>query len=202
MSVTEATPPKEPIPQSLHDQALDNLRYIRATMEGAEGFTGVSGWGEMLVGATALVATAVTAAFPSAWLNIWSIELGVAIVISVISMLRKANATGVSLLSKSFRRFALGLVPPLVAGAAVTVLFFRIDMTDYLPGVWLLAYGTAVMTGGAYSVGVVPVMGGCFGVLGLAALFSPLHWGPYFMAVGFGGLHILFGFLIRRRHGG
>ena len=202
MNIPTPTPPDQEHPQSLHDQALDNLRYIRATMEGAEGFTGVSGWGEMLVGATALVATAVTMALPASWLTIWSLELGVAIVLSVISMLRKAGATGVSLQSKSFRRFALGLVPPLVAGAALTALFFQIGLTDYLPGLWLLAYGTAVMTGGAYSVGVVPVMGGCFGLLGLAALFSPLHWGPYFMAAGFGGLHILFGFLIRRRHGG
>jgi len=202
MGVTRPTPPEEGMPQSLHDQALDNLRYIRATMEGAEGFTGVSGWGEMLVGSTALVATAVNVAFPAAWLTIWSIELGIAIVISVISMWNKASATGVSLLSKSFRRFALGLVPPLVAGAALTVLFFRIGLTDYLPGLWLLAYGTAIMAGGAYSVGIVPVMGGCFGALGVAAFFSPLHWGPYFMAAGFGGLHILFGYLIRRRHGG
>lgn len=202
MRVTEPTPPGTELPQSLQDQALDNLRYIRATMEEAAGFTGVSGWGEMLVGATALVATALTFAYPTAWLTIWSAELGVAVVLSVISMLSKARATGVSPMSRSFRRFALGLGPPLVAGAALTVLFFQIGLTDYLPGLWLLAYGTAVMAGGAYSVGVVPIMGGCFSLLGIAALFSPVDWGPYFMAAGFGGLHIVFGHLIRRRHGG
>ena len=201
MRLTHPTPPDDDRPASLHDQALDNLRYIRATMEGAEGFTGVSGWGEMLVGTTALVATGFTVALPESWLTIWSIELGVAIVLSIISMLRKASSTGVALMSKSFRRFALGLVPPLLAGAGLTALFVTLGLTDYLPGLWLLAYGTAVMTGGAYSVGVVPIMGGCFSALGIAALFSP-HWGPYFMAVGFGGLHILFGFLIWRRHGG
>lgn len=196
------TSPADERPASLQDQALDNLRYIRAAMEGAEGFTGVSGWGEMLVGATALVATGFTVALPTSWLTIWSVELGLAIVLSVISMLGKARATGVSLMSRSFRRFALGLVPPLVSGAVLTGAFVALGLTDYLPGLWLLAYGTAVMTGGAYSVGVVPIMGGCFALLGAAALFSPAHLGPYFMAAGFGGLHILFGFLIWRRHGG
>ena len=71
-----------------------------------------------------------------------------------------------------------------------------------LPGMWLLLYGTSVVTGGSYSVRPVPAMGMAFMIAGVAALISPAAWGDAFMAAGFGGLHILFGLVIWRKHGG
>jgi len=71
-----------------------------------------------------------------------------------------------------------------------------------MPGMWLLLYGTGVMTAGAYSVPIVPLMGLCFSLLGAVALFTPAPLWPWFMAVGFGGLHIVFGMIIAWRYGG
>ena len=71
-----------------------------------------------------------------------------------------------------------------------------------MPGAWLLLYGTGVVTGGAYSVRPVPLMGAAFMGLGTIAFFTPAAWGNAFMAAGFGGLHILFGIVIWRKHGG
>lgn len=84
----------------------------------------------------------------------------------------------------------------------LTLVFFVQGNYNFLPGMWLLLYGAGVVTAGAYSVRIVPVMGACFMVLGVAAFFSPVAWGDWFMAAGFGGLQIIFGAIIARKHGG
>jgi hypothetical protein len=93
-------------------------------------------------------------------------------------------------------------VPPLVAGAALTIVLWRAHLTGSIPGVWLMLYGSGVITGGAFSVRVVPVMGACFLAEGALAMFTPAALGDFWLGLGFGGLHILFGFLIARRYGG
>ena len=183
---------------------MDNLQFIRETMERASSFTAVSGWGEVLIGFTALGAVVVAArqVDTRAWLATWFAEALLSLGIAGWAMSRKARATDTSLLSGPGRKVALSLSPPLIVGALLTIVLFRAGTLDLLPGTWLLLYGTGVVTGGAFSVGIVPVMGLCFMVLGAAALFCPGGWGSYFMAAGFGGLHIVFGILIARRHGG
>lgn len=182
----------------------DDLRYIRDTMERSAAFTAVSGWGHVLLGLTALAAAWLAAlqASPFAWLRIWLAEGLLAAAIGLLSCTWKANRRGLPLFSGPARRVALGLAPPLVAGAFLTFLLFRAGMQSALPATWLLLYGAGIMTGGAYSVAIVPVMGVCFMLLGGLAALAPAAWGSWFLAAGFGGLHIAFGFLIARRHGG
>lgn len=127
---------------ALQAHAMDNLRFIRRTMERTGSFTALSGWGFSTVG-------------------------------------------------------IMG-----VAAALLTPVLFGAGLTHLLPALWLLLYGAGVVTGGTFSVSVVPVMGVTFMVVGAAALLSPAAWGDAFMAIGFGGLHIIFGALIARRHGG
>ncbi len=182
---------------------MDNLRYIRETMERASAFTGISGWGEFAIGWTALLA-AILAHQNSLrnWLAIWIAEALISLLIAGWSMDRKARALNMPLLSGPGRKVAFSLSPPLVAGALLTVVLFRARLTHFVPGVWLLLYGTGVVTGGMFSVPVVPISGLCFMALGAAALFAPAALGDWFMAAGFGGLHIIFGVIVARRYGG
>jgi hypothetical protein len=197
-----APPPEEPL--ALHDRAMDNLRYIRETMERAASFTGVSGWGEMVVGGIALAATWLAArqATVEGWLLVWVAAAVLSIAVGGAAMAYKTRALGMPLLSGPGRKFALSLAPPLLAGVVLTLVLYRAGMTDALPGTWLLLFGAGVVTAGAFSIRIVPLMGMCFMLLGTVALFSPPGWGNGYMALGFGGLHVLFGTLIAWRYGG
>ena len=194
--------PREPMP--LHDHALDNLRYIRETMERAGSFTAVPGWGGVAMGATALAAAGIAshAASRSMWLLCWLLEGLVAMAIGFICMDRKARAAGMPLWSAPARKFLYSFLPPLVAGAALTFVLWRAQAFAAIPGVWLMLYGAGITGGGAYSVRVVPVMGICFLVLGMVALFSPAALADMWLGAGFGGLHIVFGAMIARKYGG
>src|SRR5438067_2807394 len=196
--------PKENEPLALHDRAMDNLRYIRETMERASAFTAVPGWGQVAIGITALAASYIAAQQPNAkaWLLTWLTEAIIALLISGWSMDRKARATGTPLLSGPGRKVAFSLSPPMAVGALLTVVLFRAGLTNAIPGMWLLLYGTGVVTGGMFSVSVVPVMGICFMVLGAVGLFAPAVWGNWLLAAGFGGLHMVFGIIIARKYGG
>ena len=191
-------------PRPLHDRALDNLSYIRATMERAGSFTAVPGWGMVAVGVTALAATWVAArqSRDAAWLAVWLAEAVLGLAVGGAALVRKARAANDPLLSGPGRRFGLAFLPPLLVGGLLTIALHQAGLFQAMPGTWLLLYGTAVITAGAFSVRIVPLMGLCFALLGAAALFAPGRSWPWFMAAGFGGLHIVFGWIIARRYGG
>jgi len=202
-SIHLVQPPEEE-PPALHTRAMDNLQYIRETMERATAFTAISGWGLVTIGVTAIAAGFVAGQQKSFknWLTIWFGEAVVALLIAGWSMDRKARATKTPLLSGPGRKVAFSLSPPLFAGGILSLVLYRAGSTNAIPGLWLLLYGTGVITGGMFSVSVVPIMGLGFMALGAATLFLPPAFANWFMAAGFGGLHIVFGVIIARRYGG
>ncbi len=182
---------------------MDNLRYIRETMESAGSFTAVPGWGGVGMGITALAAGLVAANQPTsrAWLTVWLLEACVGGGIAAATMAHKARRGGTSLLSASARKFALAFTPPLLVGAALTAALSFYDLHVLYAPTWLLCYGAAVVASGVQSVRVVPVMGTCFFAAGLLALAVPAGR-DLWLAAGFGACHVAFGLVIARRHGG
>jgi hypothetical protein len=194
----------QPEPPALSDRAMDNLRYIRETMERATPFTGISGWGEMAIGVTALVASFLAAQQTTfrGWISAWVAEGFISILIAGWSMDRKARYVPKTLVSGSGRKVVFSLAPPLIAGALLTIVLAKAGLHRAIPGTWLMLYGTGVITGGMFSVRAVPVMGLCFMLLGAVALFTNPALSDWYMAAGFGGLHLAFGAIIVRKYGG
>jgi len=197
-----ATPRPEPVQIQAH--AIDNLRYIRQTIERAGSFTAVPGIGGMLMGSTALAAAWVADRQPShaRWLMVWLIEAVVALLIGIGAAAIKARRVKLPLLSGPGRKFVAGFAPAMVAGAVLTAVMFGAGSNGLLPGLWLLLYGAAVVSGGGASVRIVPLMGACFMTVGAAALVAPAAAADGLLAVGFGGLHIIFGTIIAVKYGG
>jgi len=183
---------------------MDNLAFIRDTMEAAGAFTAVSGWGMVAVGMIATVAAVIASAQHSVLQSIyvWLAAAVLAPVVMLWAIVRKARRAHVPLLSGPGRKFVLSFSPPILVGAVLTIVLYRAGLVAAIPGMWLLLYGTAVVAGGAFSVKVVPVMGFCFMLAGTLALFTPQPWNDWIMAAAFGGLHIGFGIPIAWRHGG
>ena len=183
---------------------MDNIRFIREAMERSSAFTAVPGWGTVGMGVVALLGAGAAAMARSyeVWIASWIITAVLGFLCGAVTMALKARKVQESLITGAGRRFTLGMLPPIVSGVLVSVALDRVGMAEILPGVWLVLYGAGVMTGGAFSIKLVPVMGASFMSLGALALLASPEWGTLFMAAGFGGLHIGFGLVIARKFGG
>ena len=202
LSHQSRAPRPEPIP--IDAKAADHLRYIRETMASAAEFTAVPGWGGVAMGVTALVAAYLASqqTTPARWLLVWLTEAGVAVAIAAPAAATKAHRANAQLFSGPGRKFVLSFAPAILAGGLLTYAMVHAGLYGALPGMWLLMYGTAIVTGGAFSVRVVPIMGLCIMLLGAIALLAPTHWGDLLMAAGFGIVQIGFGLWIAQRFGG
>jgi hypothetical protein len=201
MLIAMALPRPQPV--ELHEHAMDNLRYIRQTLERAGSFTAVPGKGGILMGLVALGAGRAAARQSSVavWIAIWMAAAVVALAIGIAGAAIKSRRFQMPLFSGPGRKFIAGFTPAILAGAVLTLVFYRAGVSGFLPGVWLLLYGAAVLSGGWASVRVVPMMGACFMLAGTLALLVP-GYNDQLLSAGFGGLHLVFGTLIAVKYGG
>jgi len=198
---SESSPPESP---ALHDRAIDNLQFIRETMERAGSFTAVSGTGVIAAGGIALVAGFVAASQPTMlrWMAVWVVAAAAALTVALGLTVRKARSLGPPLMSGPGRKALLAFTPAVLAGALISLATVRVGGEELIAGMWLLLYGAGVTAGGALSVSIIPVLGLSFMALGVGALTAPPSLANWFMLAGFGGLHIGFGLAIARRYGG
>ncbi len=212
MSTERKESPDPGAPVQLHARAMDNLAFIREAMTRSSSFTSVPGRGLLAMGLLALAGSFWASRPGAPWLGTWLAVAGGSVTVGAVSMTLKARRNRESLWMGPGRRFALSLAPPIVAGALLTAVFVHEGLWRLLPPLWLLLYGAGCVTGGAFSVRVVPLMGMCFMALAGGLMSLPEYGafdvaggmtaGDLFLAAGFGGLHIVFGVVIALRHGG
>src|SRR5271157_915766 len=137
-------------PAPLHAHAIDDLRFIRETMENAASFTAVPGWGGVAMGVTAL-ATACVAPPPTSarnWMITWVAVALAAFALGALGIYWKARRAGTPILTRPGRKFLLSLFPPLLAGAVISLAIYSTGLGRLLPSIWLLLYGVGVMAAG------------------------------------------------------
>lgn len=193
-------------PLPMREHALDNIRFIRDAMERAGSFTSIPGWGGVGVGITAIGTTIIAQRFLGRslrmWLVTWLAEAVIAAIIGFGAMALKARRSEETFMSGASRRFFISYFAPLAAGAVLTLALVRAEAYAAIPATWLLLYGTAFVSSGAFSIRVIPVMGVGFMLFGALAALVPLGAANILLGVAFGGLHIIFGLIIARSYGG
>lgn len=183
----------------IDSHAVATLRYIRASMDAAASVA-VPGSAGIAMGGVGLVTMLLSSApgLREHWLAIWLASALLAGSIGFALMTRPASLRGLLLSGTPLRRFALGLFPALFGGAVMTALHWSNGNVHAIPGTWLLLYGCALISASAAATRTLAIMGGAFIALALVALLLPDSVQTFMLGAGFGGLHVLFGFLIGR----
>jgi len=194
---------RQPHSVALDSHAAATLRYIRASMEAA-GTVAVSGSAGVTMGAVGLLAAALASspALRPHWLSVWLIAATVAALAGGVLMARQASRQGFTLFGAPVRKFSLCLAPGLFGGAVMTLVLWRAGDVRAIPGTWLLLYGCALISTSAPTTRIVGVLGSLFALLGLVTFLLPESLQNIALGCGFGGLHLAFGILIRRRSRG
>ena len=181
----------------IDSHAAATLRYIRASMDAAASVA-VPGSAGIAMGSVGLLAAALSSApgLREHWLAIWVVAAVLAGGLGFALITRPASSRGLLLSGTPLRRFAMCLFPALFGGAVMTAVHWSSGNLHAIPGTWLLLYGCALISASVVATRTIAVMGGGFVALALAALLLPDSLQIPVLGVGFGGLHILFGFLI------
>src|SRR6185312_6314726 len=183
----------------IDSQAVATLRYIRASMDAAS-FVAVPGSAGIAMGSVGLLAMVLSSApgLREYWLAIWLASAALGGGIGFALMRRPASLRGLLLFGTPLRKFALGLFPALFAGAVMTAVHWSNGNLHAIPGTWLLLYGCALISASVAATRMIAVMGASFVALSVVALLAPESLQILLLGSGFGGLHMLFGFLIGR----
>lgn len=183
----------------LDSHAAATLRYIRASMESAASLPvpGSTGIASGIVGVLAASVSSIPALRPH-WLIIWFVAALVAAGVGGALLLRQPSLSSLTIGGAPLRRFAIGLLPSLFAGAVMTWVLWANAGPRLIPGTWLLLYGCGLIAASAAATRALGMLGGAFVAAGLLALVLPEHLQILMLGAGFGGLHIVFGYLMGR----
>jgi hypothetical protein len=183
----------------LDSHAAASLRYIRASMEAAASLA-VPGSAGISSGIIGSIATALSAlpALREHWLAIWLAAAVVAVAIGGTLLAQQSSLRGLTLGGAPLRKFAVGLLPSLFAGAVMTGVHWSHGNVQAIPGTWLLLYGCGLIAASAATGRSLGILGTAFFIVGAVALALPAELQIFMLGLGFGGLHLTFGIVMGR----
>ena len=195
------------------EEARENLRVIRQTMERSTKYSTLSGLSGVLIGLVAIGGvvlsrvifaappTSVSHAQVAQMAAVWTAVLVIAVGIEFGANKRRAAGVGKQVFSPLGAHIILAALPGFLAAAALTAFFVTHGLLFSVWGVWMLCYGLAICAVGLFSVKPVSALGGAFVLAGAVTLLLPPAAQLPMMAATFGGFHIGYGVLMARKHG-
>jgi hypothetical protein len=196
------------------NQHLDALQDIRRMMKRSSKFLSLSGLSGIAAGIWALVG----AYFAYDWIseyyndygnngysgadfqklktNLVLLALGVlaaALVSAFFFTWRRANKNNLPFWDHTSKALTLNMLIPLVSGGLVILAMLRYDEWRFVGPLSLVFYGLALVNASKYTLNDILYLGLSEIVLGLINT-QFIGFGIYFWAIGFGVLHIIYGF--------
>jgi hypothetical protein len=187
-------------------QALHDIQYIRDIIDASREFF-VTGWSGVVAGAITVAGAVLSAwviSHPGRWevsRTLWVLWIVIGLTVgssNIFFFTRSSRRAARPVLSPLFMKIGLAKLIIVAQGIILTVVLIKIGAPAYIPGAWLLVYGTAVTALGLFFPGGLWVMGLAIFFASVAAFVVP---GGGIWCVGFGGVALcLWGaaYLIRR----
>lgn len=195
------------------EEARENLRVIRQTMERSTKYSTLSGLSGVLIGVVAIFGVVISRAIFGVGqvsvaeprliqiATVWAVVLIAAVTIEFLANKRRARQVGKHVVSPLGAHIIVAALPGFIAAAVLTAFFVMHGLLFSIWGVWMLCYGLAICAVGLFSVKPVSILGGAFVLAGAVTLLLPPSAQLPMMALTFGGFHIIYGVLMARKHG-
>lgn len=197
------------------DEAKENLRVIRQTMERSTRYTTLSGWSGVLIGLLAILSVWMTDVIihhlhqshlgvrsgAPVLATLWIGAMAVAVGVEFACNKRRAARVGKRVVSRLGAHIILAALPAFVTGGILTLFFYEHNLIFQIWGAWMLCYGLAICAVGLFSIRPVSVLGGAFVLSGALTLLLPVPFHFFMMALAFGGYHIIYGVMMARKYG-
>jgi general stress protein CsbA len=125
--------------------------------------------------------------------------LGLALLSAFYFTWRKTQADKVPLWNHTSRQLTINMLIPLAAGGIFVLTMLQRGDWHFVASACLIFYGLALVNASKYTLSDIRYLGICEIVLGLAAARF-IGYGLHFWAVGFGVLHIVYGFIMWNKY--
>jgi hypothetical protein len=191
------------------EEAAEQLRVIRAVMERATIFRALSGETALIGGAAALAAAWLSEGkHVWAWAVWWLVGLVLVLAFNVFQIFRIKQVHKRPFWSQGLRVALRGVMPSLIAGGFLGLIFVRVDQDRAAACMWILHYGLALLAIREFAPKSMVWLGWAFVIFGVASLAGITSvvdhleiWlkdlnGSRLMAIAFGGFHLIYGGLI------
>ncbi|MFS0490960.1 hypothetical protein [Leadbetterella byssophila] len=185
----------------------DVLKDIRSIMERSTRFHALSGESGIWVGVLALL-------FSVYRVYRWGLKVDTAdgaaeaVLLLILSVTagylwakKRAMAVKQSLWSASSKAMIKALAVPLLVGGFLVISFMSLDLYGLVVPMFLIFYGLGLYAASTYTFKELQLVGILFLLLGMVSFWVP-EYGVVFFGLGFGLLHIGYGFIIKSTYGG